>query len=147
MVTRPEYHAQLENGIYDIQDSGNLFLTRPNEPSKCSQFAAHQPIYLPSGTLSDLDIAHTEVIQHQGELVITFPWAYHEAYTSGPHITEEILYASDRCCVFHEEKLHRRCSADCAGGQADDFDTGLVFSDTLIGYDDRYSQDQEPQHS
>ena len=147
MVTKPEFHEVVENAMYDIQDSGNLFLSRPNEPSNCSHFAAHQPIYLPSSTLSDLDIHHTEVVQHQGELVITFPWAYHEAYTSGPNITEEMLYASDRCTVFHKEELYKRCSADCAGGQPDDFDIGLVFFDTLIGYDDRYRQDQEPESS
>ena len=138
MVTWPRFHADLETAIYDAQDSGNLFLSRPENPSSCSQFVAHQPIYVPSLSLSDLRIAHTEVVQHQGELVIIFPWAYHEAYTSGPNITEEILYAGDRCKVFHENKLYRHCSRDCAGGVPDDFDLGLVFFDTLNGTDGRY---------
>ena len=90
-------------------------------------------------------ISHTEVVQHQGELVIIFPWAYHQAYTSGPCITEEILYAGDRCKVFHEENLYKHCGPDCAGGQPDDFDIGLVFFDTLSGIrsDGRYRPDQE----
>ena len=146
MVTRPDRHAEVENAIYDAQDSGNLFLSRPEHPSKCSQFVAHLPLYVPSTTLSSLRISHTEVVQHQGELVIVFPWAYHQAYTSGPCITEEILYASDRCKVFHEEELYRRCSADCGAENADDFDTGLVFFDTLSGIrsDGRYRPDGKP---
>lgn len=147
MVTVPEFHTQVENAMHDLQDSGNLFLSRPGDTSKCSQFVAHQPIYVPSSTLSTLRIPHTEVVQHQGELVITFPWSYHEAYTSGPNITEEMLYASDRCCVFHKEKLYRHCGPDCPAGQEDNFDLGLVFFDTLRGYDDRYRQDQEPNYS
>ena len=105
-------------------------------------------MYVPSTTLSSwpLRISHTEVVQHQGEMVIIFPWAYHQAYTSGPIITEEILYAGDRCKVFHEENLYRHCSLDCAAGQADDFDIGLVFFDTISGVrsDGRYRPDQEP---
>ena len=141
MVTMPKRHAEVENAIYDAQDSGNLFLSRPEHPSTCSQFVAHQPTYVPSLALSSLRISHTEVIQHQGEMVIIFPWAYHQAYTSGPLITEEMLYASDRCSVFHEEDLYRHCSVDCAGGQADDFDIALVFFDTLSGArsDGRYN--------
>ena len=146
MVTRPKRHAEVENAVYDAQDSGNLFLSRPEHPSTCSQFVAHQPIYVPSTTLSSLRIGHTEVIQHQGELVIIFPWAYHEAYTSGPNITEEILYAGDRCKVFHQENLYRHCGSDCAGGKPDDFDIGLVFFDTLSGIrsDGRYRPNRDP---
>ena len=133
MVALPYRHAEVENAIYDAQDSGNIFLGRPENPSTCSQFVAHQSMYVPSITLSNLRIAHTEVVQHQGELVIVFPWAYHQAYTSGPNITEEIMYAGERCKVFHGGNLYRHCSPECAGGQPDDFDLGLVFFDTLSG--------------
>ena len=133
MVTRPGRHTEVETALYDAQDSGNLFLSRPEKPSTCSQFVAHESKYVPSITLSNLRIPHTEVVQQQGELVIIFPWAYHEAYTSGPNITEEIMYAGRRCKAFHGKNLYRHCSTECAGGQPDDYDLGLVFFDRLNG--------------
>lgn len=135
LITQPHAHADVENAIYDTQDSsGNLFLTRPEHPSTCSQFVTHETVYVPSRTFSALRIPYTEVVQQQGEMVIIFPWAYHEAYTSGPNITEEILYAGDRCKVFHEEKLYRHCDSECAAGEPDNnIDLGAVFFDTLSG--------------
>ena len=64
-------------------------------------------------------------------MVITFPYAYHQAYTSRLNISEEILYASDRCRVFHREGLHQHCNPDRAAEQPDDFESDLVFSDSL----------------
>lgn len=129
-VTLPEHHAKLEEFVHITQDSGNL-LGRPPKPPTCSQFVAHQPMYVPHATLSFYDVNCTEVVQHQGEMVITFPYAYHQAYTSGPNITEEILYASDRCKVFHRENIYQHCTRSCAAGQPDDFDLKFVFSNTL----------------
>ena len=129
-VTRPEHHAKLEENIYITRDSGSLFV-RPPKPPTCSQFVAHQPLYVPHATLASYNVDYTEVAQHQGEMVIIFPYAYHQTYASGPNITEEVLYASDRCKVFHREKLYRHCGHDCAAGQPDDFDLKSVFSNTL----------------
>ena len=129
-VTLPEHHAKLEKVMHITQDSGNLF-GRPPKPPTCSQFVAHKPMYVPHATLSTYDVDCTEVVQHQGEMVITFPYAYHQAYVSGPNITEEILYASDRCKVFHRENLYHHCNPNCTAGQPDDFDLKGVFSNTL----------------
>ena len=132
-VIRPKSLGELEDAMYRAQDSKHLFVSRGPSPSTCSQFVKHRPMYVASMTLSSLKINHTEVVQHQGELVIIFPWAYHQAYGSGPNITEEMMYASDRCKIFHQEDLYRHCGADCAAGQPDDFDIALVFCDKLGG--------------
>lgn len=132
-VIRPEHHTKLEEAMYQEQDAGNLFVSQPSEPPTCTQFLAHRQIYVPQGTLSSSHISHTEVVQNQGEMVITFPYAYHQAYTSGPNITEEMLYASERCAVFHREDLYQHCDFDCAAGQPDPFDIGPVFSATSSG--------------
>ena len=129
-VTLPEHHAKLEEVMYITQDSGNL-LGRPQKPPTCSQFVEHQQMYMPYATLSKHSIEYTKVVQHQGEMVITFPYAYHQAYSSGPNITEEMMYASDRCKVFHREELYQHCSRKCASEQPDNFDLKAVFSNTL----------------
>ena len=102
-------------------------------------------MYVPQATLELYDISHVELAQHQGEMVITFPYAYHQAYTSGPNITEEMLYASDRCKVFHREKLYQHCNPDCPAGEHDEFDVDLVFLNTLAtSRSDRYRSSLDP---
>ena len=129
-VTRPEHYAKLEEFMSVTQSSGTLS-GRPQRPRKCGQFVKHQPTYVPHTTLSLNEVEHLEVVQHQGDMVITFPYAYHQAYVSGPNITEEMLYASDRCNVFHRENLYQHCNSNCAAGQPDTFDLTMVFSDTF----------------
>ena len=129
-VTMPKHYAKLEE-FMSIAQNGGTVLGRPWNAPKCSQFVQHQPMYVPHATLTFNGVEYTEVVQHQGEMVIIFPYAYHQAYACGPNITEEVLYASDRCKVFHREKLYHHCNSNCAGGQPDDFDLKLVFSNTL----------------
>lgn len=129
-VTTPKSFAKLEEFMHIAQNGGTV-LGRPWKSPQCSQFVKHQPMYVPHATLSLNNVEYTEVVQHQGEMVIIFPYAYHQAYVSGPNITEEVLYASDRIKVFHREQLYHHCSTNCAGGKADDFDLKLVFSNTL----------------
>ncbi len=128
-VTRPEHYAKLEEVTYITQNSGTLS-GRAQEARTCSQFVEHQAMYMPRTTMSHHGVEYTEVVQQQGDMVIIFPFAYHQAYTSGPNITEELFYASDRCKVFHREKLYQHCNRKCAAGQPNsDFNT--FFSDNL----------------
>lgn len=129
-VTAPKHFRKLEEFMYIAQHGGTT-LGRPWNPPKCSQFVKHQPMYVPHATLSLNGVEYTDVVKHQGEMVIIFPYAYHQAYASGPNITEEVLYASDRCKVFHRENLYHHCNRNCAGRQPDDFDLKLVFYNTL----------------
>ena len=129
-VTLPEYHAKVEQIVYDTQSSGTLS-SRPQEPPTCSQFVEHQHLFVPCSTLSSHDIEYTRAVQYQGEMVITFPYAYHQVYSSGPNITEEISYASDRCKVFHREKVYHHCNRNCTAGQSDNIDISTIFTHTL----------------
>ena len=127
-MTRPQHHAKLEEVLHTAQDNETLF-DRPTAPPTCSQFVSHNPVYAPQATLSSHGIASTEVVQQQGEMVITFPYAYHQVLASGPSITEEMLYASDRCKVFHREGLYQHCTRNCAPGEQDEFDLRGVFTE------------------
>ncbi len=129
-VTRPEHHEKLEHLMYTTHDSGNLVVQ--TKPPACSQFVAHEPVYVPHATLESHGINYTEVVQHPGEMVITFPYAYHQAYTSGPNITEEMGYASDRCMVFHREGLYQVCHSECAAKELDDFNLEDVVASTMV---------------
>ena len=128
-VTLPEHHAELEDVMHTFQDNESLF-GRPTNPPRCSQFVSHNPVYAPQATLSFYGIGNTEVVQQQGEMVITFPYAYHQVLASGPSITEEILYASDRCKVFHQKDLYQHCERNCTSEEQKEFDLRGVFTET-----------------
>ena len=115
--------------MHTAQDNESLFVGRPTNPPPCSQSVSHNPTYAPQATLSSYGIDNTEVVQQQGEMVITFPYAYHQVLASGPSITEEILYASDRCEVFHQKDLYQHCERNCTAEKQDKFDLRGVFTE------------------
>lgn len=113
-VVAPSHHAKLEEILYAFLNPGKRMLSsrtnlKPKSPPQCSQFLRHNSVYVPTELLQLLDIEYTLVAQHQGEMVITFPFAYHQGYNTGPNVAEAIGYASDRWEVFIREKLYQNC--------------------------------------
>ncbi|KAI9877174.1 MAG: hypothetical protein M1830_004632 [Pleopsidium flavum] len=113
-VVTPSHHAKLEEILYAFLNPGERMLSsrtnlKPKTPPQCSQFLRHNSVYVPTELLQLLDIEYTLVAQHQGEMVITFPFAYHQGYNTGPNIAEAIGYASERWEVFIREKLYQNC--------------------------------------
>lgn len=113
-VVAPKDHAKLEEVMHAFLNPEERMLSsrtelKPRRPPQCSQFLRHKSVYLPEELLQLLNIEFTSVVQHQGEMVITFPFAYHEGYNSGPNIAEAIGYATDRWEVFVREGLYENC--------------------------------------
>ncbi|KAL8822094.1 MAG: hypothetical protein Q9191_007164 [Dirinaria sp. TL-2023a] len=73
--------------------------------------------YVPSKTLSDNGIEHTKFAQFDGEMVILFPFAYHQGYNVGPNIVETMAYASERWKVFPVANLIKQCTRGCFKGR------------------------------
>lgn len=117
-IVKPRCHQDLE-GTVDILTRGvrsSRGLQKPHHSPLCDQFIGHQALYLPSTTLNELGMEWKQVVQHQNEMIITFPFAYRQAYSTGPNITEEISYASNRWDIFAKEDLYRQCLPNCPGG-------------------------------
>ena len=113
-VVAPKDHAKLEEVMHTFLNSEEKMLSsrtdlRPRRPPQCSQFLRHKSVYLPEEFFRLLNVDYTPVVQHQGEMVITFPFAYHQGYNTGPNIAEAIGYASDRWEVFIREGLYENC--------------------------------------
>ncbi len=113
-VVAPKHHAKLEEMLFNFLNPQERMLSsrtdlKARRPPQCSQFLRHSSLYVPTEVLSLLGIEYTSVIQHQGEMVITFPFAYHQGYNAGPNIAEAIGYASDRWEVFIREDLYQNC--------------------------------------
>lgn len=113
-VVAPKDHAKLEEVMNVFLNPEERMLSsrttlKPRRPPQCSQFLRHKSVYLPEEFLQVLNIEYTSVVQHQGEMVITFPFAYHQGYNAGPNIAEAIGYATDRWEVFIREGLYENC--------------------------------------
>ena len=113
-VVAPKDNAKLEEIMHVFLNPEERMLSsrgdkKPMRPPQCSQFLRHKSVYVPEELLQDLNIGYTSVVQHQGEMVITFPFAYHQGYNTGPNIAEAIGYASDRWEVFIREGLYENC--------------------------------------
>ena len=128
-VIKPRDHEALEDVIGNASIE-TLSSRAPKTPS-CSQFVRHQAIYVPHKTLQLHGIEYTTITQYQGEMVIIFPYAYHQGFNAGPNITEEIMYASDRWEVFHREKLYQDCSRNCAAKKRIPFNLDFVHQGIL----------------
>ncbi|KAI9707331.1 MAG: hypothetical protein M1836_000291 [Candelina mexicana] len=113
-VIRPDHHRVVEEFLDKHINPPERQLSAqsgrtPRRPPQCTQFLRHHAMYLPKYTMDMLDIEYTTVIQHQGEMVITFPYAYHEGWNTGPNIAEAIGYASERWEIFMREGLYQNC--------------------------------------
>ncbi len=120
-VVKPTQHKRLEetlHGFLQLPKTGEemtgIAIPRPKLTPPCDNFLRHKQLYVPEETLQSYEIEHTKVVQYLGEMIITFPFAYHQAYNTGANIAESMAYASDRWEIFPSRKLLQQCSRDCS---------------------------------
>ena len=58
----------------------------------CDQFVRHASVFVPTWVLERAGIRFTKVLQEEGDMIITFPWAYHEGWNQGLNVAEAIGY-------------------------------------------------------
>ena len=119
-VVKPKQRGRLEECMHRVLYAQDGFVNisnedRPRHPPQCDHSLRHKSLYLPQETLEMLGVDFTHVVQHQNELLIFFPFAYHQSYSTGPNISESMAYASDRWEIFIKEDLCRPCHQDCPG--------------------------------
>ena len=98
---------------YELLDTLSGIYSSTPLPPQCDQALGHRAIYLPKATLQRFDVDYLQVVQHQNEMIITFPFTYRQGYNTGPNISEEIAYASERWEVFPKKHLYRQCDEKC----------------------------------
>ncbi|CUS10999.1 unnamed protein product [Tuber aestivum] len=82
----------------------------------CSQFVRHQSIYLPRETLEKAGVRSTLVRQFPGEMVITWPLAYHQGWNEGVNVNEACGYGNERWRELFPERVRRVKEGRGAGG-------------------------------
>lgn len=128
-VVKPSHHNRLEDRVRKLLYSSKM-RDDPLAPGVplCSQFVRHRPVYVPQETLTKHKIDYTKIVQHQGEMIIIFPWAYHQGYDTGPSISEAMMYASDRWKVFNRQNCYQDCNSHCGETSVNHFDLGPVVN-------------------
>lgn len=148
VVIEPDAHQQLEELLHPevelvaerlVQQSRTKFKP-PIHPPLCDQFLGHQPLYIPMDTLESHGIAHREVVQYQGQMIVTFPSTYCQGISAGPSVAEVMAFGNDRWETISKERIYQPCHPNCSGpkvpeksGQVD-----LVFPGHTGGRIDGY---------
>ncbi|KAI9783650.1 MAG: hypothetical protein M1839_003498 [Geoglossum umbratile] len=79
--------------------------------SNCSQFVRHADLYILPRVLRDYGIDHVEVTQKPGDMLILFPFAYHQGYNMGENMAFANNYA-----IVSEEKVYEAGYVHCDDG-------------------------------
>lgn len=135
-IVRPTEHKKLEETLHGFQQplktgakGTGIAIPRPFLPPACDNFLKHKPLYVPEETLKSYDIKYTKIAQYLGEMVIVFPFAYHQAYNTGANIAESMAYASNRWEIFPAKKLLKQCNKECSlGTVSPEFDLDSISS-------------------
>lgn len=123
IIIEPDAHERLEELLYPQIEAtsgrpvkkGSSGFKRPTHPPRCDRFLRHQPLYVPKEQLDSHAIAYTELVQFEGEMVITFPFAYYQGFSAGPNVAETIAFGNGRWETIYNSRLYRPCHANCAG--------------------------------
>ncbi len=96
-----------------------VFVHRQNKADiipPCGQFVRHESFYMDEKTLA-AGVDFTRVTQNPGEIIVTFPFAYHQGYDAGPNIAETMVYGSDRWAnIFTQNpEWYKECTDGCVG--------------------------------
>lgn len=123
IIIEPHAHKELEELLHpQVEAAAERLIPKltsglkpPTHPPRCDGFLGHEPLYVPKETLALHAIAHTEIVQYEGEMVITFPFAYSQGSSAGPNVAETIAFGNDRWEIIHNSGLYRTCHANCSG--------------------------------
>ncbi|MCJ1466551.1 hypothetical protein MMC07_005171 [Pseudocyphellaria aurata] len=148
VIIEPDAHPKLEELLYpQVEFAAGRLVKKfpwqsglsepqpqpPTHPPLCDRFLSHQPFYVPKETLAMHSIPYTEIVQYEGDMIITFPFAYYQGFSSGPSVAEVIPFGNHRWETIRQSRLYQPCHANCSGpadpapdqcGQSDGDDSG-----------------------
>lgn len=125
-VVSPRYYHIVEDFVTArLLDATAARKGRRLPGKRCSQFVRHASVYLPGATLDVAGARSIQFRQRPGELVITWPLAYHEGYNEGLNINEACgyghknwrrVFAAGEETKNGEAAIYRPCGEKCMGG-------------------------------
>ncbi|KAF9913271.1 hypothetical protein EC991_000033 [Linnemannia zychae] len=100
---RPENSSRFERIAQGIFSS---------DYKNCPQFLRHKTYLLSPTKLAADGVPVNRLVQHEGEFVLTFPFAYHSGYNLGFNCAESINFALDDWIPIGQKAESCRCISD-----------------------------------
>ncbi|KAG0088557.1 hypothetical protein BGZ93_002489 [Podila epicladia] len=79
---------------------------------QCPQFLRHKTHLISPSILSNDGVPFNRLVQHEGEFVLTFPFAYHSGYNLGFNCAESINFALENWIDIGRKAESCRCITD-----------------------------------
>lgn len=79
---------------------------------QCPQFLRHKTHLISPSTLSNDGVPFNRLVQHEGEFVLTFPFAYHSGYNLGFNCAESINFALESWIAIGRKAEACKCISD-----------------------------------
>lgn len=84
----------------------------PENARKCPAFLRHKTTMISPFILKKYSIPCLKITQHEGEFMITFPYAYHSGYNHGFNCAESTNFALPRWVEYGKRASRCSCSRD-----------------------------------
>jgi hypothetical protein len=79
---------------------------------QCPQFLRHKTHLISPSSLTNDGVPFNRLVQHEGEFVLTFPFAYHSGYNLGFNCAESINFALENWIDIGRKAESCRCITD-----------------------------------
>ena len=93
----------------------------PQLKKSCSAFLRHKMCMISPMILRQNSIPYNKIVQHQGEIMITFPCGYHSGFNTGYNCAESTNFATPRWVEFGKRATRCHCRPDTVNISMDCF--------------------------
>lgn len=97
---RRKFESFMRNGVFADQFK------------QCREYLRHKTCMVAPSTLQANHIHYKTALQQQGEIIVTFPGAYHAGFNHGFNIAEAVNFATERWFAIGLRANHCRCRKD-----------------------------------
>jgi hypothetical protein len=93
----------------------------PQLKKECPAFLRHKMCLLSPNLLRQHSIPYNKVVQHEGEIMITFPCGYHSGFNTGFNCAESTNFATPRWVEYGKRASRCHCKSDMVNISMDCF--------------------------
>jgi len=93
----------------------------PQLKKECPAFLRHKMCLISPNLLRQHSIPYNKVVQHKGEIMITFPCGYHSGFNTGFNCAESTNFATPRWVEYGKRATRCHCKADMVNISMDCF--------------------------
>ncbi|XP_055330868.1 probable lysine-specific demethylase 4A [Paramacrobiotus metropolitanus] len=103
------YSISPQNGRRFERLAAALF---PDQHKKCHAFLRHKSSMISHTILKSSGVPFNKIMQHEGEIIITFPFGYHAGFNCGLNVAESTNFATERWIEYGKYASICSCQED-----------------------------------